>query len=220
MAGRVCANCRGARTPGTDGAGSGRIRRVAPAPDRPELAFASGADLEAWLEEHQAASDGIWLKLAKKDTGVASVTMAEAIDVALCFGWIDGQIRRIDETYYAVRYGPRRPRSVWSKRNVEHVARLIAEGRMRPAGHEQVERARADGRWAAAYDGAATAAVPHDLQACFDAEPVLAATYASWNAASRYAVVHSLQTAVRPETRERRLQVALTALRENRPAHG
>ncbi len=193
---------------------------MAPAPDRPELAFASGADLEAWLEEHHAASDGIWLKLAKKDTGVASVTMAEAIDVALCFGWIDGQIRGIDETYYAVRYGPRRPRSVWAKRNVEHVARLTAEGRMRPAGHEQVERARADGRWDAAYDGAATATVPHDLQACFDAEPVLAATYASWSAASRYAVLHSLQTAVKPETRERRLQVALSALRENRPAHG
>ena len=189
-------------------------------PDRPELAFASGADLEAWLEEHQATSEGIWLTLAKKDTGVASVTMAEAIDLGLCFGWIDGQIRRVDETYYAVRYGPRRPRSVWSKRNVEHVARLTAEGRMRPAGLEQVERAKADGRWDAAYDGAATATVPGDLQAILDAEPALAGTYASWSAASRYAVLHRLQTAVTPETRERRLQAALTALRENRPPHG
>lgn len=195
------------------------MRRVTPTPDRPELAFASGADLEAWLEEHHAASDGIWLKLAKKDTGVASVTIAEAIDVGLCFGWIDGQTRRIDETYYAVRYGPRRPRSVWSKRNVDHVARLTAAGRMRPSGLAQVERAQADGRWDAAYDGAATATVPEDLQAAFDAEPGLAATYASWNAASRYAVLHRLQTAVKPETRDRRLQAALTALRENRPPH-
>ena len=146
--------------------------------------------------------------------------MAEAIDLGLCFGWIDGQIRRIDETYYAVRYGPRRPRSVWSKRNVEHVARLTAEGRMRPSGLEQVERAKADGRWDAAYDGAATATVPDDLQAVLDAEPALAATYASWSAASRYAILHRLQTAVKPETRERRLQAALTALRENRPPHG
>ena len=192
---------------------------MTPTPDRPELAFASGADLEAWLEEHGAASDGIWLKLAKKDTGVASVTMAEAIDLGLCFGWIDGQTRRIDETYYAVRYGPRRPRSVWSKRNVDHVARLTAAGRMRPAGLEQVERAKADGRWDAAYDGAATATVPEDLQAALDAEPALAATYASWNASSRYAVLHRLQTAVKPETRDRRLQAALTALRENRPPH-
>ncbi len=193
---------------------------MTPSPDRPEHAFASAADLEAWLEQHQAASDGIWLKIAKKDTGVASVTMAEAIDVGLCFGWIDGQIRRVDETYYAVRYGPRRPRSVWSKRNVEHVARLTAEGRMRPSGIEQVERAQADGRWDAAYDGAATATVPDDLQAILDAEPALAATYASWRAASRYAILHRLQTATKPETRERRLQAALTALRENRPPNG
>ena len=200
--------------------GSGRIRRVTPPADRPELAFPSAAELEAWLEEHHEASDGIWLKLAKKGTGVASVTLAEAIDLGLCFGWIDGQTRRIDETYYAVRYGPRRPRSVWSKRNVEHVARLTAEGRMRPSGLEQVERAQADGRWAAAYDGAATATIPDDLQAAFDAEPALAATYASWNASSRFAVLHRLQTAVRPETRERRLQAALIALREQRPPHG
>ena len=193
---------------------------MTPPPDRPELAFASAADLEAWLEEHHAASDGIWLKLAKKDSGVASVTIAEAIDLGLCFGWIDGQIRRIDEAYYAVRYGPRRPRSVWSKRNVEHVARLTAAGRMRPSGIEQVERAQADGRWDAAYDGAATATIPGDLQAALDAEPALAATYASWSAASRYAILHRLQTAVKPETRERRLQAGLTALRENRPPHG
>ena len=192
---------------------------MTPPPDRRELSFASGPELETWLEEHHVTSDGIWLKLAKKGTGVASVTMPEAIDLGLCFGWIDGQIRRVDETYYAVRYGPRRPRSVWSRRNVEHVARLTAEGRMRAAGLEQVARAQADGRWDAAYDGAATATVPDDLRAVLDAEPALAATYRSWSAASRYAVLHRLQTAVKPETRARRLQATLTALRENRPPH-
>jgi uncharacterized protein YdeI (YjbR/CyaY-like superfamily) len=186
---------------------------VTRAADRPELAFASAADLEAWLEEHHAASDGIWLKLAKKDTGVPSVTTAEAIDLGLCFGWIDGQIRRIDETYYALRYGPRRARSIWSKRNVEHVARLTAEGRMRPAGLAQVQAAQADGRWDAAYDGAATATVPDDLQAALDSEPALAAAWASRKSAERYSVLFALQTARRPETRARRLERALEQLR-------
>ncbi len=180
---------------------------------RPELAFGSAAELEAWLEEHHASSDGIWLKLAKKGTGVPSVTLAEAIDLGLCFGWIDAQIRGIDETFYAIRYTPRRPRSVWSARNVGHVERLLAEGRMRPSGLAQVEAAQADGRWERAYDGAATATVPDDLQAILDAEPSTAAAWAALTASERYSVLYGLQTARRPETRERRLAKALAALR-------
>jgi uncharacterized protein YdeI (YjbR/CyaY-like superfamily) len=187
--------------------------------ERPELAFASAADLERWLDEHHAAHDGMWLKIAKKGTGVATVTIAEAIDAGLCFGWIDGQTRRFDEVYYGVRFTPRRPRSVWSKRNVQNVERLTAEGRMRPAGLEQVERAKADGRWGAAYDGAATATVPEDLQAILDAEPAVAATFAGLSAASRYAILYRLQTAVRPETRARRLERLVADLREGRAPH-
>lgn len=184
------------------------------APDqRPTLGFASALELEAWLAQHHASCDGIWLKIAKKNSGLRSVTLAEAVDLGLCFGWIDGQLRRIGESHYAIRFTPRRPRSLWSKRNVENVERLTAAGRMRPAGLAQVAAAKADGRWEQAYGGAAGATAPDDLQAILDAEPATKSAWSALTASERYAVIYQLQTARRPETRERRLQRALERLR-------
>jgi uncharacterized protein YdeI (YjbR/CyaY-like superfamily) len=116
-------------------------------PELPVIPFASRAEWEAWLEEHHATSDGLWLKLAKKGSGTETVSLAEALDVALCYGWIDSQANSFDDVYWLQRFTPRRPRSKWSKRNREKVRKLIEEGRMRPAGLREVERARADGRW-------------------------------------------------------------------------
>ncbi len=183
-----------------------------PRAELPELTFAGPAELEVWLEEHHLTHAGIWLLLAKKDTGATTVSYVEAVELALCFGWIDGQARRIDEVHYAVRFTPRRSRSVWSKRNVERVERLTAASRMRPAGLAQVGAAKADGRWAAAYDGSAEIAVPQDLQTAFDVDPTLAAAFAALKAAERYAVLYRLQTAVKPETRARRLARFLDGL--------
>jgi len=183
------------------------------AADLPELAFACAADLEAWLEEHHADPNGIWLLLAKKGTGVPTVSYEEAVELGLCFGWIDGQTRRIDEIHYALRFTPRRPRSVWAQTNVERVARLEAAGRMRPSGRAHVEAAQADGRWAAAAAGPATMPVPEDLQQVLDAEPFYAERFAALPPSERYQLLYGLQTAVRPQTRARRLAKLLDRLR-------
>ncbi|HXE44859.1 MAG TPA: YdeI/OmpD-associated family protein [Conexibacter sp.] len=175
------------------------------ADELPILPFASAAAWEAWLDAEHARAAGVWLQIAKKDTGVATVTYAEALDVALCFGWIDGQKRGFDATWFLQRFTPRTARSRWSKINTEHVERLAAAGRMRPAGLAQVEAARADGRWAAAYDGQRSAAVPPDLQAALDADPAAAAFFATLRGANRYAILYRVQDAKRPETRARRI---------------
>jgi hypothetical protein len=127
------------------------------AADDPTLTFASADDWEAWLEESGASAAGVWIKVAKKGSGIASVTHAEALDVALCFGWIDGQRKSFDEQYFLQRFTPRRPRSIWSQRNREHIERLTAAGRMRPAGRREVDAAKADGRWDAAYEAQGSA---------------------------------------------------------------
>lgn len=177
----------------------------APPDDLPILPFASAAAFEAWLAAEHATAPGVWLQIAKKDTGIATVTHAEALDVALCFGWIDGQRRGHDATWFLQRFTPRKPRSRWSKINTEKVAALIAAGRMHPAGLAQVEAARADGRWADAYSGQRTAAPPSDLQAALDANPEAAAFFATLRGANRYAVIYRVQDARRPETRARRI---------------
>jgi uncharacterized protein YdeI (YjbR/CyaY-like superfamily) len=130
----------------------------------PVLPFASAGAWEAWLEENHGSSDGLWLKIAKKDAGIETVTHTEALDVALCYGWIDGQRARFDEEYFLQRFTPRRARSRWSKVNREKVAKLTEAGRMQAAGLRGVELARADGRWGAAYDSPSTATVPEDLK--------------------------------------------------------
>jgi uncharacterized protein YdeI (YjbR/CyaY-like superfamily) len=162
-------------------------------------------DWERWLSEHGDDTDGVWLKLGKKGKGMPAVAYGELLDAALCHGWIDGQRRALDETRFLQRFVPRRPRSIWSKRNRENAERLIAEGRMQPRGLAEVERAKADGRWAAAYDGQSTATVPGDLQAELDRRPAAAEFFTSLDSRNRYAILHRLATAKKPETRARRL---------------
>ncbi|MGW1024503.1 YdeI/OmpD-associated family protein [Streptomyces sp. NPDC002577] len=182
----------------------------------PTHRFADPKAWTAWLEEHHDRSTGVWLRIAKKGTGETTVTTAEALDAALCFGWIDGQRKREDDTYFLQRYCPRRPSSTWSQINREKLRVLTEQGLMRPAGLRDVERAKADGRWDAAYAGQATATVPEDLQAALDADPVAAGFYAGLDSRNRYALYHRLQTARRPETRVRRLTQFMEMLREGR----
>jgi uncharacterized protein YdeI (YjbR/CyaY-like superfamily) len=173
--------------------------------EQPVLFFASPADLEVWMGVHGEESDGIWLKFAKKDSGIESVVYAEAVEIALSYGWIDGQAKRLDDHHYLQRFTPRRPRSKWSKINREKAERLIAEGRMRPAGLREVELAKEDGRWDDAYDSPSTATVPDDFQAALDAEPAAAEFFASLGSTKRYSFVYRITDAKRPETRAKRI---------------
>jgi uncharacterized protein YdeI (YjbR/CyaY-like superfamily) len=189
------------------------------ADDLPIRLFASAARLEAWLEENHAASDGLWLKIAKKGSGVASVTYAEALELALCFGWIDSQKRGFDDEHFLQRFTPRRPRGRWSKINREKCEALLAAGAVRPAGLAEIEAARADGRWEAAYEGARAAKVPDDLQRELDASPMAAAFFAGLDGANRYAILYRLDEAKRPETRERRLKKFVAMLERGEKLH-
>ncbi len=159
--------------------------------------FASQQEFEQWLEREHATSPGILIKFAKKGSGVASLTYAEAVDVSLCFGWIDGQAKRIDDTFYQQRYTPRRRRSIWSKINTEKAAALIASGRMRPAGQAQIDLAKADGRWDAAYHGPATAQIPAEIAA----DPQALQAIEAMNRTNRHAYISRFNLAKRPETR-------------------
>ncbi len=179
--------------------------RVAAKTDLPILAFASARDFEAWLAENHATARGLWVKFAKKASGVPTVVYAEALDAALCHGWIDGQAASLDEVYYLQRFTPRRPRSLWSKINREKVAALTAAGRMRPAGQREVDAAKRDGRWDAAYDSPKNATVPDDLQRALDADAAAKTFFASLNGTNRYAILHRVHNAKKPETRARRI---------------
>jgi uncharacterized protein YdeI (YjbR/CyaY-like superfamily) len=190
-----------------------------PPDDLPVLPFASAAAWERWLEREHGRAPGAWLKLAKKGTGIATVTYAEALDVALCFGWIDGQKRRFDASWFLQRFTPRTRTSRWSKINTEHADRLIATGRMRPAGLAQVEAARADGRWQAAYAGQRSATVPPDLQAALDEHPIAAGFFATLRGANRYAILYRVQDAKRPETRRRRIERFVAMLERGETLH-
>ena len=172
---------------------------------QPVLFFATPAKLDAWIDEHGEDSDGIWLKFAKKDSGIESVVYAEAVEIALSYGWIDGQAKRHDDHHYLQRFTPRRPRSKWSKINREKAERLMAEGRMRPAGLREVERAKEDGRWDEAYDSPSTATVPDDFRAALDAEPAAAEFFASLGSTRRYSFLYRIADAKRPETRAKRI---------------
>ena len=174
--------------------------------DAPTLAFPSKAAFRAWLEANQTHQDGLWLKLAKKDSGIPSPTYAEALDVALCFGWIDGQKRPFDETYWLQRFTPRRARSKWSKVNIGKVEALIAAGEMTPGGIAEIERAKADGRWDAAYEPQSTAKFPDDFLAALEQNPTAKVKFATITRASKYAIIYRLGDAKRPETRQRRLE--------------
>jgi uncharacterized protein YdeI (YjbR/CyaY-like superfamily) len=188
--------------------------------DLPIVLFASPAELEAWLEGNHAESDGLWLKIAKKGSGVESVSYAEALEVALCFGWIDSQKRGFDEKHFLQRFTPRRPRGKWSRNNRDAAEALIAAGKMRPAGLAEVEAAKADGRWQAAYAGQRTAEAPADLRRELDANPAAREFFAGLDSANRYAIVYRLNDAKRPETRERRLRKFVAMLERGEKIHG
>lgn len=173
--------------------------------DDPVLTPTDPLAWEAWLEEHGATTDGVWVRIAKKGHDEPSITRAEALDVALCHGWIDGLKRTEDERWYRQRFTPRRPRSRWSKVNREHVERLIAAGRMRPAGQREVDAAKADGRWDAAYDAPSTATVPDDLRAALAERPGAAAFFDALDGRNRYAILYRIAEAKRAETRARRI---------------
>lgn len=184
------------------------------------LPFASAGEWAAWLDEHHADTpDGHWLKLAKKESGIATVTYAQALEEALRYGWIDGQKASFDETWWLQRFTPRRPGSRWSKVNTEKAAALIAAGRMRPAGLREVEAAQADGRWERAYERQSAAQVPPDLQAAFDANPKAAEFFATLTSANRYAVLYRIQDAKRPQTRADRIAKFVAMLERGETLH-
>jgi uncharacterized protein YdeI (YjbR/CyaY-like superfamily) len=181
-------------------------------PELPIIPFASPGDWKTWLAEHHATSDGLWLKISKKGSGIASVSYAEALDVALCYGWIDSQKGGFDDDYFLQRFTPRKPRSKWSKINRDKVTKLIAEGEMKPAGLQEIERAKADGRWDAAYESQSNATVPEDLRSELDKNPEAATFFETLNSANRYAILYRIKDAKKPETRARRIEKYVTML--------
>jgi uncharacterized protein YdeI (YjbR/CyaY-like superfamily) len=175
--------------------------RMKNADNLPLISFETPADWEAWLNEHHADSGGIWLKIAKKESRLPSVTYDEALDSALCYGWIDGQKAPFDEKHWLQKFTPRRPKSMWSKRNCQRVDALIAAERMQPSGLRQVELAKADGRWEQAYESQSRITVPEDFQGELDKNQEAQAFFSTLNSVNRYAVLYRIQVAKKPETR-------------------
>jgi uncharacterized protein YdeI (YjbR/CyaY-like superfamily) len=185
----------------------------------PVISFGSQQDWEVWLEENHAEARGVWLKIAKKDTGARSVSYVQALESALCYGWIDGQKAGFDEQCWLQKFTPRGPRSIWSKVNCQKATALIAEGRMRPAGLWQVERAKADGRWDSAYASQSTITIPHDLQSELDNNPDAQAFFSTLDSANRYAILWRIHTAKRPQTREARIRKFVDMLSKHEKLH-
>ncbi|MET8746928.1 YdeI/OmpD-associated family protein [Streptomyces sp. NPDC004728] len=176
------------------------------------IAFTDAEAFESWLAEHGAHSTGIWIKVAKKKSGITTVTDDEMVDIGLCYGWISGQRRSLDEQYYLQKYLPRRPRSLWSQVNVDKVAKLMAAGRMREPGLAEVRRAQQDGRWAAAYESQRTATAPPDLVVALDADPGARKAFEALDRSGRYQLILPLLQALTPETRKARLDKVLHRL--------
>ena len=174
--------------------------------DLPVLPFESKKKWAAWLARQHDTSKGVWLQLAKKDSGIASITYEEALDVALCYGWIDGQKKGFDDRYWLQKFTPRGPKSIWSKINTEKAERLIASGEMQPVGVKAVEAAKQDGRWEAAYSSQKNMTVPEELKAALAKDKKASAAFAALNSANRYAILFRIQTAKKAETRARRIQ--------------
>ncbi len=188
--------------------------------EQPPLILPDILAWRAWLAEHHTESDAVWLCLAKKGTTEpTSLTYDEALEEALCHGWIDGQVRRLDERTYRQRFTPRRPRSVWSKRNTEIVERLMSEGRLEPAGIAAVELAKADGRWEAAYSGQAAMTVPADLAAALSAAPAAEAMFEILSSQNRYAVLFRIHNAKRADTRAKRIGQFVAMLARGETPH-
>ena len=185
----------------------------------PRQAFATAKAWEAWLVKHHAASTGLWLRLYKKNSGRPTVSYAEALDVALCYGWIDAQLKPLDAESWLRRFTPRRPQSPWSKINIGHAERLIQAKRMRPAGLARIQEAQTDGRWQRAYDSPKAMAVPQDFLKALKKHPKAKAFFDTLNRANLYAIAYRLQTAKKPETRERRMDQILAMLAEGKKFH-
>lgn len=185
----------------------------------PILPFESQQKFADWLSKNHDRSDGLWLKLAKKGTDVPSITYKEAVETALCYGWIDSQKKGFDQSFWLQRFTPRKPRSIWSRDNREKAEGLIASGQMHPAGLAAIEQARQNGRWQAAYDSQGTITVPDDLQAELDANPKAKAFFDTLDSANRYAILFRLQTARKVETRARRLRQFVEMLERGEKIH-
>ncbi len=185
----------------------------------PTLLFSSSKEWRKWLEQNHGASSGIWMKISKKGSETPSASYSEALDEALCFGWIDGQKKPLDESFWLQRFVPRKPKGNWSKINIQHAERLIRNGSMHPAGLREVEKAKADGRWDAAYESQSSATVPDDLQAELDRNPRAAEFFGKLSSVNRYAILYRLQTAKRPETRTGRLAKFVEMLSKGETIH-
>jgi uncharacterized protein YdeI (YjbR/CyaY-like superfamily) len=181
--------------------------------------FKTAAEFRSWLADNYTDQTGIWLRFYKKASGTPSINYSEALDEALCYGWIDGQVKKYDESSYLQRFTPRRQRSIWSKRNTKHAERLIAAGRMQPAGLAEVETAKEDGRWDKAYDSPGNITMPEDFLQELSKNPKAEAFFKSLNKTNAYAIAWRLQTAKRPETREKWKQTILSMMAEGKKFH-
>lgn len=183
------------------------------------IAFKSPIEWERWLAKNHARSKGVWLRFFKKDSGVVSTTHAEALDEALCYGWIDGQLKKYDEKSWLHKFTPRRAKSLWSKKNIEHVERLTKEGKMKAAGLTEVKEAKSDGRWKAAYDSPSKASIPEDFLSALSKNKKAKTFFETLNRANLYSIVWRLQTAQKPETRDRRMKAILEMLANGKKFH-
>lgn len=183
------------------------------------LPFPSAEAFESWMAENHANPEGIWLRLFKKDSGKETITYDEALDVALCYGWIDGQLKKFDDESWLRKFTPRRNGSKWSKRNTEHVDRLTKGGRMKPSGLAEVEKAKADGRWEQAYKAQSNMTIPDDFMKALSANPPALAFFQTLNKANLYAIAYRLTTAKKPETREKRMQQILEMMARGEKFH-
>jgi uncharacterized protein YdeI (YjbR/CyaY-like superfamily) len=183
------------------------------------LSFGSAKGWEDWLAKNHARSRGIWLRFFKKGSGTATITYAEALDAALCYGWIDGQALKHDEQSWLQKFTPRRPKSGWSKNNTIHAERLIEAGRMKPAGRKAIEEAKSDGRWERAYDSPGSAAPPADFLKELDKDPKAKEFFNTLEKRNTYAIIYRLQTAKTPETRARRMKKILKMLSKGKKFH-
>ena len=179
------------------------------------MSFETQQDWERWLTEHHTDAVGIWLKIAKKETGIPSVNYAEALDSALCYGWIDGQKASFDDQYWLQKFTPRRPKSIWSKVNCDKATALIAEGRMQPEGIRQVELAKADGRWESAYESQSKINVPDDFQSELDKNQKAKDFFSTLNSINRYAILFRIHSAKKPATRSARINKFIEMLSNN-----
>jgi len=186
----------------------------------PVLVFHNGESFEDWLDQQPADAAGVWLKLPRKSAGAPGLTKADAIDAALCYGWIDGQLNKYDDQHWLVRFTPRKARSKWSQVNRRRAIELLAEGRMKASGISQIDAAKTDGRWAAAYAPASSAKVPADLQDALNANPQAAKFFATLKGANRYAILYRIGSVKRPETRARKIAEYVAMLERGNTIHG